>query len=277
MSITSMLVHVDGGSACESRFRVACALSQRFQTHLIALFVIPTYTIPTYVEVPIGAELIETARRAMRESAAKAESLYGRIATNAGVSFEWRVIEGDLISTLNEHGRYCDLMVLGQSNPSDFEDMSAGVADHVVLEAGTPCLVVPYIGASPDLLGTILLAWNGSMESARAVKDALPLMKSAKRVDALLINPEQDEMNDDGIPGADIGTYLSRHGIKVETHCIYNKQISTGDVLLSQAADLSADLLVTGAYGHTRLRERILGGVTRHVLQHMTIPVLISH
>lgn len=277
MSIASILVHVDNGSACESRLRAAITLTREFQSHLIALFIVPTYAIPVYAEVPIGPEVIETARQAMRESAQKAEVFCNNIADSTGVSLEWRVAEGNLISTLNEHGRYCDLIVLGQSNRSDLDDMSTDVADHVVLESGAPCLVVPYIGSNQNLFGTILLAWNGSMESARAAKDALPFMQHAKRVDVLLINPEKSEIDEGDIPGADIGAYLARHGIKAETHCVYNTQISTGDVLLSHAADLAADLLVTGAYGHTRLRERILGGVTRHLLQHMTIPVLMSH
>lgn len=277
MSITTILVHVDNGSANESRFGTAVALAKEFEAHLIAIFIIPTYTVPVYAEVPIGADVIEAARQAMQQSAAHAQSKCENIANRSGVSFEWRVAEGNLINTLNEHARYCDLVVLGQSNPSDLDDMSTEVADHVVLEAGAPCLVVPYIGAKNSLPNNVLLAWNGSMESARAAKDALPLMQRAQRVEVLLVNPEQGEVDEGDIPGADIGAYLARHGIKAETNCVHNKQISTGDVLLSQAADLSADLLVTGAYGHTRWRERILGGVTRHLLEHMTVPVLMSH
>ena len=277
MSIATILVHVDNSSANENRFRTAVALTKEFEAHLVAIFVVPTYTIPVYAEVPIGAEVAETARQAMLEKAAQAQSACENIANSTGVSFEWRVVEGHVINTLNEHARYCDLVVLGQSNPSDLDDMSTEVADHVVLEAGAPCLVVPYIGPKKPLPDNILLAWNGSMESARAAKDALPLMKRARQVEVLLINPELGEVDEGDIPGADIGAYLARHGIKAETNCVHNKQISAGDVLLSQAADLSADLLVTGAYGHTRWRERILGGVTRHLLEHMTVPVFMSH
>ncbi|MDJ0956626.1 MAG: universal stress protein [Arenicellales bacterium] len=277
MSIATILAHVDNSSANENRFKAAVALTKEFEAHLIALFIVPTYTIPVYAEVPIGAEVIKTARQAMLESAAQAKSTCENIASSSGVSFEWRLVEGNVINTLNEHARYCDLVVLGQSNPSDLDDMSTEVADHVVLEAGAPCLVVPYIGVKKELPDNVMLAWNGSMESARAAKDALPLMKRAQHVEVLLINPEQGEVDEGDIPGADIGAYLARHGIKAETNCVHNKQISAGDILLSQAADLSTDLLVTGAYGHTRLRERILGGVTHHLLEHMTVPVFMSH
>ena len=277
MSIATILVHVDNSSANESRFRTAVALTEEFEAHLIALFVVPTYTIPIYAEVPIGADVFETARQAILESAANAQSTCENIAKSTGVSLEWRLVEGHVVNTLNEHARYCDLVVLGQSNEGDLDDMSMEVADHVVLEAGAPCLVVPYIGVKKGLPDNVLLAWNGSMESARAAKDALPLMKRAQQVKVLLINPEEGEVDEGDIPGADIGAYLARHGIKAETNCVHNKQISAGDILLSQAADLSADLLVTGAYGHTRLRERILGGVTRHLLEHMTVPVFMSH
>lgn len=277
MSIASILVHVDNSTACRTRLQTAARLSRQFDTHLIALYVIPRYSVPMYAEAHVGPEIIEATRRALWAAADEAKSSSEGIAGKMSVDLEWRAVEGHLVNTLNEHGRYSDLVVLGQPNLEDPEDRSEGVADHVALECGTPCLVVPYIGASENLTGTILVAWNGSMESARAVKDAIPLMKKARRVEVLMVNPEQNEIQAGDIPGADIGTYLARHDIKVEAHTIHNKQIETGDVVLSHAADISADLLVMGAYGHARWRERVLGGVTQHLLEHMTVAVLMSH
>lgn len=277
MSIASIVVHADNGSACESRFKSAVKLSQEFDARLIALYVVSHYNVPVYVESSIGQEVIATARQAMWERAAEAEKTCQGVANDVGVSVEWRTVEGETVNILNEHGRYCDLLVLGQFDTNDPSDTSENVADHVVIECGTPCLIIPYIGQKNTLTDTILVAWNGSMESARAVRDALPFLERAKRVEVLLVNPEGNELDEGDLPGADIAAYLARHSIEAESHCIHNKQISAGDVLLSHAADISADLLVTGAYGHNRLREKILGGVTRHLFEHMTVPVLMSH
>lgn len=277
MSIPTILVHTDNGLACKSRFKTAVKLGQEFNAHLIAVYVVSHYNVPVYIESSIGQEVVEAARQAMWERAAEAEKTCKQIADDTGAAVEWRTVEGEVVNILNEHGRYCDLLVLGQSNPNDPRDTNRDVADHVVMECGTPCLIVPYIGNKDILTDSILVAWNGSIESARAVKDALPLLKRANLVEVLLINPEENEFDEGDIPGADIATYLARHGVKTESHCIHNKQISAGDVLLSHAADVSASLLVTGAYGHNRLREKILGGVTRHLLEHMTVPVLMSH
>lgn len=277
MSIATILVHADNGLAFETRLKTAVKLSREFNAHLIAVYVVAHYNVPVYVESSIGQEVIEAAREAMWERAAETEKTCSAIVQEAGMAVEWRAVEGEVVSILNEHGRYCDLLVLGQSDPTDPSDTSADVADHVVTECGTPCLIVPYIGPKDTLSDTILVAWNGSIESARAVRDALPLLKRARRVEVLLINPESNELNEGDIPGADVAAYLARHGVEIESHVIHNKQIAAGDVLLSHAADISADLLVTGAYGHNRLREKILGGVTRHLFEHMTIPVLMSH
>lgn len=277
MSIASILLHVDDSSACNSRVKAAVRLAKQFDAHLTALYVVLPTNFPIFLEVPIGPEIIKSHRKTLWGAAAKARKVCEDIAADAGITLEWRAVEGLLMDTLNEQGRYCDLIVLGQHDPSDKSDKSEGVADHVVLESGTACLVVPYIGTSTKKMKNILIAWNGSMESARAVKDAVPFLKQAKRVEVLVINPEQQKVKEGDVPGGDVSAYLARHGVKVEAHSIHNKQIDAGDVLLSHASDFSADLLVMGAYGHTRLREKVLGGLTKHLLGHMTVPVLMSH
>lgn len=277
MSIANILVHTDNSLACETRFRTAINLCGEFDAHLIAVYVVSPYDVPVFIESSIGPELVEAARQALWDRAAEVEKTCEGIAREAGLSVEWRAVEGEPVSILNEHGRYSDLLVLGQSDPDDPGDTSPDVADHVVMECGTPCLIIPYIGPKEPITDTVLVAWNGSIESARAVREAMPFLQRAKRVEVLLINPEDNELQAGDIPGADIATYLARHGVKTKSHCIHNKQITAGDVLLSHAADISAGLLVTGAYGHNRLREKILGGVTRHLFEHMTAPVLMSH
>ncbi len=195
-------------------------------------------------------------------------------AARAGVAAEWRALEGDVAATLNEQGRYADLVVVGQSNPEDEDDMSAGVADRLVLELGRPVLIIPYIGTHDTVGKRVLVAWNAKREAVRAINDALPILERAERVDVMVINPSGEEGD---LPAADISLHLARHGVKAEAQSIAADDIDAGNLLLSRAADADADLIVMGAYGHSRFRETVLGGVTRHMMKHMTVPILMSH
>ena len=276
MSVASILVHVDNSAASESRFNLAIRLAQQFEAHLEALYVMRPTNSPIFTQMPIGADIIEFHRKTLREEAAGKRRICEEAARAAGIKFEWRTEEGVLIDMLSEYGRYSDLIVLGQHDSNDRKDLSEGAVDHVVLESGTACLVVPYIGVATDSIKNVLIAWNGSMESARAVKDAVPFLENAERVEVLVINPEHLQVEKADVTEARVCAYLARHGVTAQVHTIHNDQIDVGDILLSFASDYSADLVVMGAYGHNRLREKILGGVTRHLLVHMPVPVLMS-
>ena len=145
--------------------------------------------------------------------------------------------------------------------------------------AGRPVLAVPYAGKFDTIGKRIVIAWDARREAARAVADAVPLLEQAESVVTLSINPHGGAQagTHGEIPGADIATHLARHGISVEAQQLVANDISVGDMLLSRLSDLTADLLVMGVYGHSRARELVLGGVTRHILNHMTVPVLLSH
>jgi nucleotide-binding universal stress UspA family protein len=146
-----------------------------------------------------------------------------------------------------------------------------------VLEVGRPVLVVPSVGQFPTLGQRVLVAWNASREATRAVHDALPLLRRSRRTQVVVINPQGGAGGHGDIPGADIGLHLSRHGVNAVCERISADDVETGALLLSRAADEGADLIVMGAYGHSRLSELVLGGATRHILRHMTVPVLLSH
>jgi nucleotide-binding universal stress UspA family protein len=139
---------------------------------------------------------------------------------------------------------------------------------------GRPVLVVPRYGTFPTIGERVLVAWNGAREAVRAVNDALPLLQRAQLVTVLSIDPSDA---DHRIPSADITLHLARHGVTAVAAQTRGTDLLVADILLSYAADLGADLIVSGAYGHTRLRELVLGGMTRHLLQTMTVPVLMSH
>jgi nucleotide-binding universal stress UspA family protein len=167
----------------------------------------------------------------------------------------------------------------GQDDPDDPESF---IADHfpetLVMSADRPVLFIPYAGVFPALGANIMVAWNGSRESARAVHDALPLLQRAENVTVVRLKEHKDEPRGSRIPGADIALLLARHGVKAEVSAGDRvDDVPLGDMLLSRASDLGADLVVTGAYGHSRWQELVMGGATRSMLESMTVPVLMSH
>jgi nucleotide-binding universal stress UspA family protein len=147
----------------------------------------------------------------------------------------------------------------------------------VTLASGRPILVVPYAGRFETVGRCVLIAWNVSREAARAVADAMPLLAAADVVTVLAVDPPPGPGGDGDLPGADIALHLGRHGVEAQIERTVSADVPIGEVLLSRAADLGADLLVMGAYGHSRTRELLLGGATRSILASMTIPVLMSH
>lgn len=276
MVFKDLLVHVDNTKAYPARLDAAIRLAQAHEAHLTGLYVLPLINVPGYAEAQIPLEVIEKQRQNMRAQADKAEKVFGAAADKAGIAREWRCVEDDFAHALSVNARYVDVVLTGQDDKSD--PMSVGgLTERVVFEAGRPVLVIPYIGAGKTIGERVLVAWNASREAIRAVHDALPLLERAKSVTVMAVNPPGGAAGEGDIPAADVCLHLARHGVRAEADHVEAHDIAVGDMLLSRAADKSIDLLVMGAYGHSRLRELVLGGATRHILGHMTIPVLMSH
>ena len=197
-----------------------------------------------------------------------------RRAEQADIPFEWRLEEGSADEILPLHARYADLTITNQIDPDSADaPRHRGLPIQLVMDSGRPMLVIPYAGKFTTMGERILVAWNGSREATRAVHDAMPFLKRADKVSVLSINPRQQ----DHIAGFDISSQLARHGVNAEAVRTVSGDMSVGDLLLSEAADLSADMIVMGAYGHSRLREFILGGASQLILNSMTVPIFMSH
>lgn len=274
MALKDILVHVDSGKANHARVGAALQLARQHGAHLTGLFVIPEFFIPTYAEVQIPAEVFEAQDKAAQEEARLAETAFRDLVKPTGVAFEWKCIKGYPDRELVAQGCYTDLLVISQAEQRSAFGGGNELEDLVLLGAARPVLLIPYIGAPSTIGKRVLVAWNNSRESVRAVNDALPLLAMADKVTVLAVNPPAGAGD---IPTADICRQLARHGVKAEASQAVAKDIEVGDVLLSRASDDDIDLLVLGAYGHTRLRETVLGGVSRDILAHMTVPVLMSH
>ncbi|MDR7270262.1 nucleotide-binding universal stress UspA family protein [Pelomonas saccharophila] len=281
MSLRSILVHLDSSRHAQARVDTAAALALQYDAHLIGLA--PTGWMVMPAESVAAAALAmyeETALRLLREAAQARIDDFRQQVQRLGVpSYETRMAVGYAGEAMALAARYCDLTVVTQNDPDEVRaEQSPQMAQDVLLQSGRPLLVLPYAGewtiAPPR---RVLVGWNASREAARAMHDALPFLRKASNVQvAVFETPEDVGMAHGDVPGADIGLWLARHGVKVDVKHVPAK-VAAGEALLSHAFDINADLIVTGGYGHSRFRESILGGVTRTLMRSSPVPVLMSH
>lgn len=277
MTYKTILVHVDDTSRSPQRVRMAAELAVKMDAHLIGIadtgvsrFIYQDGNI-NGVDPSLLSHLEYLRERATQNIA----DFKTQVEHFSVPSFEGAISQDDAVSGIGMRARYCDLVVVGQTDP---DEKSPAVMDdfpeYMILNSGRPVLVVPYTGEFSDLGRRPLIAWDGSRAATRAITDAIPFLRRAQMVQVVIVNPSTDQHGEQ--PGADLATYLTRHGIPLEVS-VHRSKIDVGNALLSLATDLNADLMVMGGYGHSRLREMIMGGATRSILQTMTIPVLMSH
>ena len=279
MAYKNLLVHVDDSKACAERVRAAIDLAIAHEAHLTGVYVIgdlPPETFESSYLLPEMREMLQ------QEGGTRAEAALARFTEAAKrnqISFEARTDRGlytAVAEALVVHARYADVVILGQADPDDGGG-PRDLPEAVTLASGRPSLVIPYIGPQATLGQRVTVAWDASREATRAVNDALPILTRAQAVAVVAVNPREMAFGHGEQPGGDIAVHLARHGIKVEVQRIESRDVDVANIVLSHIADQSSDLLVMGAYGHSRLRELVLGGVTRTILHDMTVPVLMAH
>ena len=277
MAYKDFLVHLNNSKHRARRLDIAIRLAQASDAHLVGLYTATDLFAPAFLTSQLAAGLIAAQRELSGDERNKAKAEFDERGRQASISIEWREVE-DTGAMATLHTRYADLAVIGQPDPDEaLSPTERDLAERVVLDSGRPVLMVPYAGRFPTLGQRVLIAWNASAQATRAVNDALPLLAQAKVITVLAVNPKGGERGHGEVPGADIALHLARHGLKAEAAHAFADDIDASDVILSRASDLGVDLIVMGAYGRPRLRELVLGGVTRSLFQHMTVPVLMSH
>jgi nucleotide-binding universal stress UspA family protein len=278
LSYKSILVQVDHAKACPARIDAAIDLALRHEAHLTGLYLIVEPTGASFVRGYLPLEIREAAIAEAEEAGREVLARFSAAAGRNQLSFDTRIDRGfdvDLAGIFGLHARYADLAVVGQEDPD--EPSPGQQPGPLVLSCGRPVLLIPYVGAGKTLGQRVVVAWDASREAARAVRDALPILKQASSVSVVSVNPRPADFGHGDVPGADIALYLARHGVKVDVQHIETRDLDVGNALLSHVAGEAADLLVMGGYGHSRLREIMLGGVTRTILHDMTVPVLMAH
>ena len=279
MAYKDLLVQIDDTKACDTRIEAAIDMANRFNAHLTGLYLVPEIILPVAAEGYFGADIYGDLDRQEQKRAEIALDRFRQAAETQDVEFDTRVDRAAIANfpgLFSVHSRYADLSIIGQTNHDDTVP-STPEPQNVVLTSGAPVLITPFIGAPKGFGGRVMVAWNASREAASAVRGAMPFLEQSQSVDVATFKPKSSHGGHGELPGADIALHLTRHGIKVDVQQLDGTDIDVGNALLSHVADRGSDLLVMGGYGHSRLREFVLGGATRTILRSMTVPVLMAH
>jgi nucleotide-binding universal stress UspA family protein len=277
MGFKTILVHCDTGRGTTARVKLALGLADRFEAHVIGLHVRQVFQAPAFTDAgPAMDSLYKTYETAVKADEAIATAAFREAVGSKGYSSEWRVTDGYVEEVVIAQARYADLVIVGQAEPDAVPTATpSDLAEEVALAGERPVLIVPHIGVAKTPGKTVMLCWNGRREAVRAATGALPLLKAADKVIVLVIDRKSGVDHEE--PGANVAQWLARHGVKVTVQRDTAADSDVGGVILSRAADHDVDLIVMGLYGHSRMRELVLGGASRTLLASMTVPLLVAH
>jgi len=275
--IKDIVVNLSVGEADAFAGDYAVSVASALDAHVTGIAFVYDAIVPVAATGYIPPEVIET-QQCESEAAAKAAlDRFAAATSRAGLSAEPVKVAASFAGAGEQFGliaRRFDLVVVGQAEPEK-DTIEELIAESALFESGRPVIVVPSIQKAPLKLDRVMVCWDGSRAATRAIADAMPLLERAGQVEVVIAGNERGKR--DEIPGADMGQHLARHGLKVDVKRISGGDIDVADALLSHAADANVDFMVMGGYGHSRLREFVLGGVTRSILRSMTAPALLSH
>ena len=279
MPLKNIAVFVDLTQTGVVRARYAVELALRHGGHLIGIFVAPSgWHIDPAESYVRGREAIRRLiddHNAKEAAASKAASQSFNAATaREDISFEFRIVRENDADDAKLHSLHADLVIASHPGPGGLPDNWS--AESLLLATGVPFLILPDGWSAGTVAERVLVAWNASREARRAISDSLPLLTAARSVSVIIVDPAKNLRHGEE-PGADIATYLSRHGAKVTVEQIDSNGAPVADVILSYASRNNIDLIVLGAYSHSRIREIVFGGVTQSLLRDAAVPLLIAH
>jgi nucleotide-binding universal stress UspA family protein len=272
--IKDLVVNLVGRAPQDFAADYAVSVAKTFGAHVTGIAFLYDPVIPDAGFGGIPADVIEVQRVEMEKAAKDAIAHFEAAAQSAGVSAQVRTIDASRGGAATEFGRIArrfDVSIVGQAERGASEEL---MIEGALFESGRGVVVVPYIQKKNMALDRVLVCWDGGRAATRAVGDAMPFLQRAKVVEVLVVAEPRKHAQ---VTGARLSEHLSRHGITVEVKRIAKGDADVPSTILSHVADTGADFLVMGGYGHSRLREFILGGVTRTVLTSTTVPVLMSH
>ncbi len=279
--IKDILVHLDASDTCAQCVEAAAMLAKRKGAHLIGLAFALESSLLQYYGGKLDIDMGESNSDATHKAAQAAIDIFDQGTKDLDISVESRIIECstmELAEKIAFEARHVDVTFLEQPSPDrNNRGLMSSLLEGALFNTGRPVYIVPYIGRRETPVRKAVIAWDGSYKSARAVNDAIPLLSDRGETVVLIIDPGKRKKSHGANPGADIAAHLERHGIKVSIVEQTSGGLDISNSILNFVSDAGADLLVMGAYGHSRLRERTFGGVTRTILDQMTVPVLMSN
>lgn len=274
----TILVHLNDERRARSLMASALSIATRFNAHLVGLYVYPAMPAVPPVAMPYGGGVLSGLVTAAKEEAERIHKIFEETTAGQPIVPEWRTVKAshsDLAAIAMDHARAADLVIASQTDPDWDLSPVLDFPERMALESGRPVLIVPRVGSYTTIGERIMIAWNNKRKSARATFDAMPLLTQAETVRILTIEAKASDA--DKLPDTEIAASMARHGVKVTSQHSVAPETSVADEILNRVADESIDLLVMGAYGHSRFRELVFGGVTRGITHHMTVPTLFSH
>ena len=279
MSYKTIVVYLAQPESVADVLSTALPIAEAFGAHLTGTHVFAGVPLAGTIAAQVPPEIVDQYADMMREDAKAIKKEFAKAVKGCGVQTEWRdqeerTVHVDLLGAILEQTRCADLLIMAQT---DAEQRVGELVTDIIMDSGRPVLIVPKGAKFGDLSGKAVVGWDGSREATRAVFDALPLLKRAKTVDLVTVGKSGDVKDAVRSGGGELASILSRHGVKAEVVMVERGDINAGDALLKYASEQDGDLLVMGCYGHSRLRERLFGGATQHVMKNMIAPVLMSH
>jgi nucleotide-binding universal stress UspA family protein len=280
MSFRTVLANLNETSNNMAVTATAAVFAREFDATVIGLYVVPAarvYPLAYYEPIP---EMFEAHRKHFDRQTQSVRAAFNAAFAGSSVRSNLRIENSPsplICESVTERARVCDLVLVSQTETASERGVELDFVPRVAIAAGRPVMVVPLESPLRSLPETVVIGWNGSREAARAVFDSLPILKHAKVVHIIWVDPPGERRQAQSLPGEELARSLKLHGVKAQAGPLTTHGEDVGEVLLRKAADLGAGLLVIGAYGHSRLSEFILGGVTRTVLRQMRCPVLVSH
>lgn len=273
MAIKDLLVYVDNDEQCANRLQFAVQMAKHCEARLNGVYVRRQLEIPTYADVQIPQDVLAAGEKQLMEMSGAARNVFQKSVAGSSLDSEFHQLKGVLPEVLSTSMHYADLAIVAQRHADDADLNVHYSPDPLLFQAGRPLIVVPHAGEFHYPPGNVVVAWNTSAPSARALHDALPLLRSAEQVLVVNVGKTHRATLADG----SLARHLTQHGLQAEIRNIDAADSDAHEVVLSVAAETGSGLIVMGGYGHTRFRELVLGGMTRALLESMTVPVLMSH
>ena len=256
---------------------VAIDLALKTEAHVTGLALAYNPVMPGYLIAPMPADYLEQARKQSEDEAQSALKEFDAAAERNGTKHESRLVQmagGGAADPFIAQCRLSDLIVMGQYDTERGDAIGEVLIEAALFDSGVPVMIVPYVGAPKLSTDHVMIAWDGSATAVRAIRSTLPLLQLAKKISVVMVDRGQKR---EGEPGAEVATYLARHGFDVNLESIASPDTSVSDALLNYVSDNGVDMVVMGGYGHSRMREFVLGGATYGMLKSMTVPVVMAH